>query len=86
MVTIVCYAISVYTIVLFIRIIWSWFRVPSSGPGRTIFEVIYDLTEPVLRPGPHRRHQTADRVDGDRLLADPGVRRVERPAVRDLLR
>jgi len=48
-VTIVCYAISVYTIVLFIRIIWSWFRVPSSGPGRTIFEVIYDLTEPVLR-------------------------------------
>ncbi len=49
MVTIVCYAISVYTIVLFIRIIWSWFRVPSSGPGRTIFEVIYDLTEPVLR-------------------------------------
>ncbi|HYU56775.1 MAG TPA: YggT family protein, partial [Actinomycetota bacterium] len=63
MVTIVCYAISVYTIVLFIRIIWSWFRVPSSGPGRTIFEVIYDLTEPVLRPGPHRRHQTADQSE-----------------------
>lgn len=49
MITILCYLIFAYTIILFVRILWSWFPVPSSGPLRVIYEVLYDLTEPVLR-------------------------------------
>jgi YggT family protein len=43
-----CILLRIYWLVLFVRIIFSWFPPPTSGPGRVIFEVIYDLTEPVL--------------------------------------
>jgi YggT family protein len=45
---IVCLLLFLYWLVLLVRIIFSWFPPPVSGPGRAIFEVIYDLTEPVL--------------------------------------
>jgi YggT family protein len=45
---IVCLLLFLYWLVLFVRIIFSWFPPPVSGPGRAIFQVIYDLTEPVL--------------------------------------
>ena len=45
---IVCIVLTVYWLVLFVRIIFSWFPPPTSGPGRAIFEIIYDLTEPIL--------------------------------------
>jgi YggT family protein len=45
---IVCLLLFVYWIVLFIRIIFSWFPPPQSGVGRGIFQIIYDVTEPVL--------------------------------------
>jgi YggT family protein len=45
---VVCIIIWAYWLVLFVRIIFSWFPPPMSGPGRAIFEVIYDLTEPIL--------------------------------------
>jgi YggT family protein len=43
-----CILLTVYWLLLFVRIIFSWFPPPSSGVGRAIFEIIYDLTEPVL--------------------------------------
>jgi YggT family protein len=45
---IVCILLTVYWLVLFVRIIFSWFPPPTSGPGRAIFEIVYDLTEPLL--------------------------------------
>lgn len=47
--TVVCYLLAAYWLVLFVRIIWSWFPTPQRGIGRAVFEVVYDLTEPVLR-------------------------------------
>jgi YggT family protein len=50
MASIVCAAISLYLLVLFIRILMSWFP-PTPG---TFYQQIYDvfdsITEPVLRP------------------------------------
>jgi YggT family protein len=47
---IICYALTAYTIILFIRIILSWttmFWSPPSGLTPVI-RVVYDLTEPVM--------------------------------------
>jgi YggT family protein len=46
---IICILLTIYWFVLFIRIILSWFPPPSGGIGRTLYDVIYDVTEPVLR-------------------------------------
>jgi YggT family protein len=45
---VICILLSVYSLILFVRIIFSWFPPPVSGPGRAIYEILYDLTEPVL--------------------------------------
>ena len=52
---ILCIVLTIYTIVLFVRVIVSWaflfgFRPPYSGPVRTVLDLIEDVTEPVLRP------------------------------------
>ncbi|HYN36776.1 MAG TPA: YggT family protein [Actinomycetota bacterium] len=47
----VCAALMVYTIILFIRIILSWVQMGGariSGGFAPIVKIIYDLTEPVL--------------------------------------
>lgn len=46
---IVCILLTLYWLVMFARIILSWFPAPQAGLGRTLFEVIHDVTEPVLR-------------------------------------
>jgi YggT family protein len=51
----VCIALSVFWIILLIRVIVSWielagWRPPLTGPLRTLFELLFDVTEPVLRP------------------------------------
>jgi YggT family protein len=53
--SLVCVVLTVFTIVLFVRVIVSWaymfgFRPPYSGPLRTILDLLDDVTEPVLRP------------------------------------
>lgn len=53
--SVLCVVLTVYTIILFIRVIISWaylfgFRPPYSGPVRTILDLLEDVTEPVLRP------------------------------------
>ncbi len=45
---IICIVLTIYWFVLFVRIILSWFPPPGSGVGRSIFEIVYELTEPVL--------------------------------------
>ena len=47
----VCAAISVYTIILFVRIILSWVQMGGARMGggfAPVIKIIYDLTEPVL--------------------------------------
>lgn len=46
---IICILITLYWFVLFIRILMSWFPGPRSGAGRAFFELVHDVTEPVLR-------------------------------------
>lgn len=45
--------ISLYTLVIFVRIILSWFPVNPGGPLGSINRVLFQITEPVL--GPARR-------------------------------
>jgi YggT family protein len=51
----VCLALTVYWIILLARVIVSWIelagsRQPVTGPLRTVFELLFDVTEPVLSP------------------------------------
>jgi YggT family protein len=51
---VLCLALTVYSIILLARVIVSWielsgWRPPSTGPVRTIFELMFDVTEPVLK-------------------------------------
>ena len=48
MLQIVCIVLFLYWVVLFARIILSWFPPPISGIGRVLWDVVHDLTEPVL--------------------------------------
>ena len=50
---IVCQLLGLYFIVIFARIILSWFPVSPGSGLATIFSLLYNLTEPVL--GPVRR-------------------------------
>jgi len=52
---ILCVILTIYTIILFVRVLVSWaylfgFRPPIAGPLRTIIDLLEDVTEPVLRP------------------------------------
>ncbi len=50
---IVCRLIQAYIIILFARIIISWFPISPGGGMATVYGFLYSLTEPVL--GPLRR-------------------------------
>ncbi|HEX5903245.1 MAG TPA: YggT family protein [Actinomycetota bacterium] len=52
---VLCLLLTVYWIILFIRVLVSWaylfgLRPPISGPFRTVLDLLEDVTEPVLRP------------------------------------
>jgi YggT family protein len=52
---IVCIALFVFWIVLLARVVLSWLQLagvhpPTSGPLRSGYELLFDITEPVLRP------------------------------------
>jgi YggT family protein len=46
---IICILLTIYVVILLVRVFSSWFPVPPSGPVRAVLNVVYDLTEPVLR-------------------------------------
>ncbi len=48
-----CLAAQLYVLVLFARIILSWFPIPPGSALAPVFSVLYTITEPVL--GPLRR-------------------------------
>jgi YggT family protein len=50
MLNLISYLLSVYLVVLFGRIILSWFPLSPDGPMAAIARVFYALTEPVLAP------------------------------------
>ncbi len=45
--------VSLYTLLIFVRIILSWFPMNPGGPLASVTNVLFRLTEPVL--GPVRR-------------------------------
>ena len=40
----------VYELILIARLLSTWFPPPVSGPMRTVYNLLVDVTEPVLRP------------------------------------
>lgn len=48
-VQIICILLTLYWVLMITRIIFSWIRPPISGIGRTLYEMVLDLTEPVLK-------------------------------------
>ena len=48
--SIFCWALFVYWLILFAKILLSWIPPSSSGSLRMVQGVLDDLTEPVLRP------------------------------------
>lgn len=49
----ICQLLNLYVLIVFGRIIMSWFPVRPGGPAAQLYSVLYSLTEPVL--GPLRR-------------------------------
>jgi YggT family protein len=48
-VTVLCALVTVFIVVLFLRVVLSWFPPPSGG-GATFYRLLLDLTEPILAP------------------------------------
>jgi YggT family protein len=51
----ICLALTIYWIILLARVVLSWLqlvgvRPPTHGPLRSGYEILFDVTEPVLRP------------------------------------
>ena len=47
---IICILLSIFWLLLFVRIIFSWIPPPMAGVGRTLYGIVFDVTEPVLGP------------------------------------
>lgn len=49
----ICALLSLYSLVIFARILMSWIRIVPGTPVASIYSVVFNVTEPVL--GPLRR-------------------------------
>ena len=47
---VVCKALLIYWLILLIRIILSWFPTPHSGPAAKAMSILFQLTDPIMRP------------------------------------
>ncbi|HXJ64219.1 MAG TPA: YggT family protein [Actinomycetota bacterium] len=47
---ILCAALQIYWFILLIRILLSWFPTPRSGAGARFVSILFELTDPILRP------------------------------------
>ena len=47
--TVICALVTVFMLILFLRVILSWFPPPSGGAA-TFYRILLDLTEPILAP------------------------------------
>jgi YggT family protein len=53
--SILCIALWLASILLLVRVVVSWIalfgaRPPATGPLRTAYDLLFDVTEPILRP------------------------------------
>ena len=46
---ILCILLTAYWVILIIRVLSSFFRMPPSGPVRRAMDAVHGLTEPVLK-------------------------------------
>jgi YggT family protein len=46
----VCTLLTLYLLILFVRVAASWFPPPTSPMGERFVSILWSLTEPVLRP------------------------------------
>ncbi len=51
----ICIALTVFWLILLARVVLSWLqlagvRPPTGGPIRSAYDLLFDVTEPVLRP------------------------------------
>lgn len=67
--TIVCSLITLYVLVIFVRIVLSWFPIDPDGPVATLHGLLHLITEPVL--GPLRRILPPVRLGGMGLDLSP---------------
>jgi YggT family protein len=44
------YLLLAYWVIMFVRVLSSWFPAPISGPLRTLLSFCYRVTDPVLTP------------------------------------
>ncbi|HWC72175.1 MAG TPA: YggT family protein [Actinomycetota bacterium] len=54
MIRLVCLALTLISVILLVRVILSWiqlagWRPPATGPLRSAYDLLYDVTEPPLR-------------------------------------
>ena len=47
---ILCAALQIYWLILLVRILLSWFPMPRSGIGARLVSLLFELTDPILRP------------------------------------
>lgn len=47
---ILCAALQIYWLILLVRILLSWFPMPRSGAGARLVSILFELTDPILRP------------------------------------
>ena len=66
---IICRLVQAYIIVIFVRVILSWFPISPGGAVASIYSIVYSLTEPVL--GPIRRLMPGIGVGGMGLDLSP---------------
>lgn len=48
--SLLCALITVYLVVLFARVVLSWFPIRPGTPVASFYALLYELTEPVLAP------------------------------------
>lgn len=68
---IICSLITLYVLIIFVRIVMNWFPINPDGPIATIHGLMHLLTEPVL--GPLRRALPPVRLGGVGLDLSPIV-------------
>ena len=66
---ILCSIINIYVVVIFVRIVLSWFPIDPDGPVATFHGFLHLLTEPLL--GPLRRMLPAVRLGAVALDLSP---------------
>ena len=50
MAELLCSLLQIYLLILFVRVVLSWFPIGPDGAGATFAGFLYVLTDPVLRP------------------------------------